>query len=68
MSADMGAHRTAQALRIIDWNCLSPADRTAVLRRPAQRDAAAVIAAARQIIDAVRHGGDDAALRRRAGR
>jgi histidinol dehydrogenase len=60
MSADKGAHRTAHMLRIIDWNSLSSADRNAVLRRPAQRDAAAVNAAARQIIDAVRRGGDDA--------
>jgi len=48
------------AVRIIDWNSLSPADRSAVLRRPAERDAVAVNAAARQIIDAVRQGGDAA--------
>jgi len=49
-------------MRILDWKSLSDLERQAVLRRPAQRDAAAVRAEARDIIDAVRRDGD-AALR-----
>jgi histidinol dehydrogenase len=49
-------------MRILDWNSLSPQERAAALRRPAQRDADAVAAAARLIMDAVRARGD-AALR-----
>jgi histidinol dehydrogenase len=49
-------------MRILAWNSLSDVEREAALRRPAQRDAANVRAAARDIIDAVRRDGD-AALR-----
>jgi histidinol dehydrogenase len=49
-------------MRILAWNSLSDVERVAALRRPAQRDAANVRAAARDIIDAVRRDGD-AALR-----
>ncbi|HLZ98238.1 MAG TPA: histidinol dehydrogenase [Steroidobacteraceae bacterium] len=47
-------------MRILDWNSLSPPERAAALLRPAQRDAAAVTAAAGHIIEAVRLRGDDA--------
>jgi histidinol dehydrogenase len=47
-------------MRILDWKSLSAAERQAALRRPAQRDAQTVAAAAREIIDAVRRGGDAA--------
>jgi histidinol dehydrogenase len=47
-------------MRILDWNSLSPPERAAALQRPAQRDAAAAGAVARQIIDAVRARGDAA--------
>ena len=49
-------------MRILDWTSLSPAQRIDVLRRPAQRDAAATRAAAQHIIDAVRRNGDAAVL------
>jgi len=49
-------------MRILDWNSLSDPERQSALRRPAQRNAAAVRAEARDIIDAVRRDGD-AALR-----
>src|SRR5260221_3527015 len=40
-------------MRILDWKSLSPPEQAAALQRPAQRDAEAVTAAARHIIDAV---------------
>ena len=49
-------------MRILHWNSLSNADRRAALQRPAQRDAASVAAGAREIIDAVRGGGDSALI------
>jgi histidinol dehydrogenase len=49
-------------MRIVDWNSLSPPQRSQILQRPAQRDAAAVRAAAQDIIDAVRRDGDRAVL------
>ena len=49
-------------MRILDWNSLSAAERRAALQRPAQRDAQGVAAAARDIIDKVRQGGDAALL------
>jgi histidinol dehydrogenase len=49
-------------MRVLDWSSLSDLERQAALRRPAQRDAAAVRAEARDIIDSVRRDGD-AALR-----
>jgi histidinol dehydrogenase len=49
-------------MRILDWNSLSAAAQDAALRRPAQRDAKATAAAAQQIIDAVRQGGDAALM------
>jgi len=47
-------------VRILEWKSLSAAQRTRELERPAQRDAPAVRDAARDIIDAVRRGGDAA--------
>jgi len=49
-------------MRILDWQSLSAAQREEALRRPAQRDAAAVTAASRDIIDTVRREGDAALL------
>src|SRR5580700_6993585 len=49
-------------MRILDWKALSPAQRSEALQRPAQRDAAQVTAAAQNIIDTVRRGGDAALL------
>jgi histidinol dehydrogenase len=49
-------------MRILDWTSLSPPQRIDVLRRPAQRDAAATREAAQGIIDAVRRDGDAAVL------
>lgn len=49
-------------MRILDWHSLSAAQRRQALERPAQRDAAAVAAAARVIIDTVRKEGDAALL------
>ena len=49
-------------LDILDWGSLDEVSRDAVLRRPAQRDAAAVREQVRRIVDDVRAGGD-AALR-----
>lgn len=49
-------------MRILDWNSLASAQREYALRRPAQRDAAAVRLAAQEIIDSVRHDGDAALL------
>jgi histidinol dehydrogenase len=47
----------------VDWNSLSAAQRHDLLLRPAQRNAAEVMAGARQIIEQVRREGDDALLR-----
>jgi histidinol dehydrogenase len=47
-------------MRILDWQSLSPHERRAALSRPAQRDAPSIAATAREIIEAVRRGGDDA--------
>jgi histidinol dehydrogenase len=47
-------------MRILDWNCLSTAERRAALQRPAQADAPGTAAAARAIIDRVRRDGDAA--------
>jgi histidinol dehydrogenase len=49
-------------MRIVDWKSLSPLQRSLVLRRPAQRNAAQVAAAAQVIVDAVRRDGDAAVL------
>jgi histidinol dehydrogenase len=49
-------------MRVLDWNALSSAERASALRRPSQRDAAAVAAAARTIVEEVKRRGD-AALR-----
>jgi histidinol dehydrogenase len=49
-------------MRILDWKSLSASERHDALRRPAQRDAAEVAAAAQRIIDAVRREGDAAVL------
>ncbi len=49
-------------MRILDWNSLSAAQRRDALARPAQRDAAAIHAAARASIEAVRRDGDAAVL------
>jgi histidinol dehydrogenase len=49
-------------MRILDWKSLSAAQRAQALRRPAQRDAAAVKEGAQGIIDAVRREGDAAVL------
>jgi histidinol dehydrogenase len=47
-------------LDILDWSSLDEAGRAAVLRRPAQRDAAGLLVRARRIVDDVRARGDDA--------
>ena len=49
-------------MRILDWKSLSASQRHDALRRPAQRDAASIKAAAQAIIDAVRRNGDAAVL------
>lgn len=49
-------------MRILDWNTLAVAEKSAALSRPAQADAARVTAVARDIIAQVRREGD-AALR-----
>jgi histidinol dehydrogenase len=49
-------------MRIIEWKSLTAADRRAALQRPAQRDAGRVAAAVREIVDAVRRGGDAALI------
>jgi histidinol dehydrogenase len=49
-------------MQILDWKSLSTAQRDDALRRPAQRDAESSLQAARDIIAAVRRGGDDAVL------
>jgi histidinol dehydrogenase len=45
-------------MRILDWNCLSSAQRREALQRPAMEDSARIIAAARDIIERVRREGD----------
>jgi histidinol dehydrogenase len=50
------------SLEILDWSALSEARRSAVLCRPAQRDAVGLLDRARVIVDDVRARGD-AALR-----
>jgi histidinol dehydrogenase len=49
-------------MRILEWNSLTASQREEALRRPAQRDAAAVKHAAQDIVDAVRREGDAAVL------
>jgi histidinol dehydrogenase len=49
-------------MRVLDWNALSPAQQAQSLQRPALRDAPAVAAAVRRIVDAVRGDGDSALL------
>jgi histidinol dehydrogenase len=49
-------------MRILDWKSLSPSEQHDALRRPAQRDAAAIKEAAQSIIDTVRRDGDAAIL------
>lgn len=49
-------------MRTLDWQSLSPAERSAALARPAQRDAAGTAATAQAIIDAVRRDGDAALI------
>jgi histidinol dehydrogenase len=49
-------------MRILDWKSLTASERRDALRRPAQRDAADVAAAAQGIIDRVRREGDAAVL------
>jgi histidinol dehydrogenase len=49
-------------MRILDWKSLTASERHEALRRPAQRDAAAVREGAQGIIDAVRREGDAAVL------
>ncbi len=45
-------------MRVLDWNALSPARQAQALQRPALRDAPAVAAAVRRIVDTVRSEGD----------
>lgn len=47
-------------MRILEWKSLSAAERSATLQRPAQRDAAGIIATVREIIAQVRRDGDSA--------
>jgi histidinol dehydrogenase len=49
-------------MRILEWKSLTASERRDALRRPAQRDAADVAAAAQGIIDTVRREGDAAVL------
>jgi histidinol dehydrogenase len=49
-------------MRILDWKSLSPSEQHDALRRPAQREAAHIAAAAQSIIDTVRRDGDAAIL------
>jgi len=49
-------------MRILDWKSLSAAQRDHALRRPAQRDAAAIKQAAQDIVESVRRDGDAALL------
>lgn len=48
------------ALEILDWTSLDASRRTALLRRPAQKDAAGLLDRARAIVDDVRTRGDEA--------
>jgi histidinol dehydrogenase len=48
------------SLAILDWTALDAAQRAAVLRRPAQREAASLLERAGQIVSDVRERGDDA--------
>jgi histidinol dehydrogenase len=52
-----------RALEIVDWLVLDAPGRAALLRRPAQRDAAGLLEQVRRIVDDVRAGGDDAVRR-----
>jgi histidinol dehydrogenase len=47
-------------MRILEWSSMSDAERRAALARPAQRDAARIAHEAREIVEAVRAGGDAA--------
>jgi histidinol dehydrogenase len=49
-------------MRILDWSSLTMDQRVSALERPAQRDAARIAREAREIIDAVRRGGDASLL------
>jgi len=49
-------------LKIIDWDALGTAERTAALKRPAQKDSAALFDKVRAIVSAVRDRGDAALL------
>ena len=51
-----------QSLAITDWSALSASQRTAILKRPAQRNAAELFESVRTIIDAVRARGDAALI------
>ncbi|MGA2342965.1 MAG: histidinol dehydrogenase [Steroidobacteraceae bacterium] len=47
-------------MRILEWSSMSDAEQGAALARPAQRDAARIAREAREIVEAVRAGGDAA--------
>jgi histidinol dehydrogenase len=47
-------------LEILDWSALDESRRNAILRRPAQRDAAGLLERARRIVEDVRGRGDEA--------
>jgi histidinol dehydrogenase len=47
-------------MRMLDWKTLDPLQRSEILRRPAQRDAASITAGAQRIIERVRREGDAA--------
>ena len=47
-------------LEILDWASLDATSRTALLRRPSQKDAAGLLARTREIVDDVRTRGDEA--------
>lgn len=47
-------------LEVLDWAALDETSRTALLRRPAQKDAATLLERVRAIVDDVRERGDDA--------
>jgi histidinol dehydrogenase len=48
---------------VYDWTTLAPAERRALLRRPAQQDRASLDASVRAIVDDVRANGDAALIR-----
>jgi histidinol dehydrogenase len=50
------------ALKIIDWTALSETERVAALKRPAQKNAAALFESVRTIINTVRERGDAALI------